>query len=216
MHDDGRPLGRAIRLDTFNNSWYSPGGSALRRALWFFFGQPFLAARWQPLSNLRRGLLRLFGARIGKGVVIKPGVRIKYPWRLSVGDHVWIGEDCWIDNLADVSIGSHACLSQDVYLCTGNHDWSDRSFGLRPGEIVIGNGSWIGARAVLGPGVQTGDGSIAALGSVVNRAIPAWEVHAGNPAQFVRTRHLSTSIQSNSLPSTSPMDSKTGITENKK
>ena len=70
--------------------------------------------------------------------MVKPGVRVKYPWRLRVGDHAWLGEDCWIDNLADVQIGAHACISQAAYLCTGNHDWADPAFALILGPITIG------------------------------------------------------------------------------
>jgi putative colanic acid biosynthesis acetyltransferase WcaF len=143
-----------------------------------------------PSSGVRVRLLRLFGASIGTGVVIKPGVRIKYPWLLTVGDHSWIGEDCWIDNLATVRIGNNACLSQGSYLCTGNHDWSDPAFGLIVKPITLADGSWVGAKAMICPGVDLGVESIAAAGSVVMKSIPAGEIHAGNPAEFVRRREL--------------------------
>jgi putative colanic acid biosynthesis acetyltransferase WcaF len=178
----------AVRLRKFDNSWYQPGRSRAWQALWFFAGLPLLRSALLPSSGIRVWLLRRFGAAIGQGVIIKPGVRVKYPWRLTVGDDCWIGEDCWIDNLAAVRLGRDAVLSQGVYLCTGNHDWSDPAFGLRIGPITLADGAWVGARAVVAPGVSLGDSAIAAAGSVVTRSIPAGEVHAGNPASFVKQR----------------------------
>ena len=143
-----------------------------------------------PFSGLRVKLLRLFGACVGRGVVVKPGVRVKYPWRLTIGDHCWIGEDCWIDNVADVRIGSNVCLSQATYLCTGNHDWTDPAFALTAQDIALEDGAWVGAKAVVCPGVTVGEGAIVTAGAVAVRSIPAWEIHAGNPAQFARHRQL--------------------------
>jgi putative colanic acid biosynthesis acetyltransferase WcaF len=122
------------------------------------------------------------------GVVLKPGVRVKYPWRLSIGKHSWVGEDVWIDNLVEVRIGANACVSQRAYLCTGNHDWSDQSFGLRVLPIVLEDGSWVGAGALVCPGVRIGHCGVAAAGSVVTKSIPAFEIHSGNPALFVKRR----------------------------
>lgn len=179
-----------VDLSSFDNSWYSPGRPAWLQILWFLGGLPLLRSSCIPSSGFRRGLLRLFGARIGKGVVIKPGVRVKYPWLLQVGDHTWIGEDAWIDNLAPVELGSNACLSQGVYLCTGNHDWTDPSFSLIVRPIVIHDGAWLGAKTVIGPGVEVAECAVAAAGSVVTRNLEASIVYAGNPAVAVRTRVL--------------------------
>ena len=177
-----------VDLSTFDNSWYSPGRPTWVQCLWFFLGLPLLRSSCIPSSALRRCLLRLFGARIGQGVVIKPGVRIKYPWLLQVGDHTWIGEDAWIDNLAPVQLGSNVCISQGVYLCTGNHDWTDPSFGLMVHPIVIHDGAWLGAKAVVGPGVEVAEFAIASAGSVVTRNLEAATIYAGNPAAAVRMR----------------------------
>jgi putative colanic acid biosynthesis acetyltransferase WcaF len=135
--------------------------------------------------------LRIFGAEVGRGIVIKPGVNVKYPWHLRLGDHVWLGEGCWIDNLTSVYIGDDVCISQGAYLCTGNHNWSDPTFGLKVDPIVLGDGSWVGARAIVSPGVTLGEGAVAASGSVVTKNIPNYEIHAGNPAALVRRRVLS-------------------------
>jgi putative colanic acid biosynthesis acetyltransferase WcaF len=129
---------------------------------------------------------------VGDRAVIKPGVRVKYPWHLRMGNDCWLGEDCWIDNLAAVTLGSDVCISQGAYLCTGNHDWNDPAFGLRTEPISLGDSAWVGARAMLAPGVQLGEGAVAAAGSIVSRSIPPWEVHGGNPASFLRKRQIRT------------------------
>ena len=177
-------------LSQFDNSWYSPGRSRLVRVLWFLVGAPILRCSLIPSSAIRRALLRLFGAHVGSGVIIKPGVRVKYPWRLSIGDNSWLGEDCWIDNLAQVSIGANVCISQGAYLCTGNHDWSDPAFGLMVKSIAVGDSAWIAAKALIAPGVSLGEGAVAAAGSVVTHDIPAYEIHAGNPAGLVKSRPI--------------------------
>jgi putative colanic acid biosynthesis acetyltransferase WcaF len=179
-----------VDLATFDNSWYKAGRSKAVVAMWFFFGLPIIRSSINPSSSLRRFLLRLFGADVAPGVVIKPGVRVKYPWRLVIGANSWIGEDCWIDNLDQVTIGRNACLSQGAYLCTGNHDWSDSAFGLMTKPITIGDGAWIGAMSVIGPGVVLGECAVALVGSVVTSSIPPFEMHAGAPSRLTKTRRF--------------------------
>ena len=179
-----------VRLRSFRNSWYCPGRSIFWQLGWFFLGLPLLRSSLIPSSAFRVRILRLFGATIGDGVVIKPGVRVKYPWRLAVGDACWLGEDCWIDNLADVCIGNNVCVSQGTYFCTGNHDWTDSSFGLIVKPITLQDGSWAGAKAILAPGVTLGECAIASAGSVVTKNIPPYEIHGGNPAVFLKQRHV--------------------------
>jgi putative colanic acid biosynthesis acetyltransferase WcaF len=179
-----------IDLSQFDNSWYAPGRSRLVQALWFLFGAPLLRSRNLPWSGMRTALLRLFGARIAPGVVIKPGVRVKYPWLLSVGAQTWIGEEAWIDNLSPVTLAANVCISQGAYLCTGNHDWSDPAFGLIVEPIAFEEGAWAGARSLIGPGVTLHRGAVAVAGSVVTKDIPAFEIHAGNPARFIRIRRI--------------------------
>ena len=181
-----------VRLRDYDNSWYHPGRSRVWQIGWFFIGSPILRCSVLPSSALRVSLLRFFGAEIGNGVVIKPCVRVKYPWHLKVGNDVWLGESCWIDNLTAVRIGHDACISQGAYLCTGNHNWSDPKFSLAVEPITVGDGAWIGAKAFVAPGVVLGEESVAAAGSVVSRNIPAHEIHAGNPAAFVKTRRIVT------------------------
>ena len=180
--------GVRVDLSAYDNAWYQPG-PFWKRALWLALGER-LVRSWLPFSGMRTRLLRLFGASVGTGVTIKPGVRVKYPWFLVVGDHTWIGEDCWIDNLTTVRIGSNVCLSQGAYLCTGNHDWTDPAFGLRVAPVLCMDGSWAGAKSVLGPGATLGVCAVAAAGAVVTGVVPDYEIYAGNPATFARRRVL--------------------------
>ena len=180
-----------VRLESYNNAWYHPGGSFLKRALWMLVAQPLFASAWLS-SSLRIRLLRAFGARVGNGVVIKPAVQIKYPWHLELGDHCWIGEHVWIDNLTTVRIGANCCASQGAYFCTGNHDWSDAAFALRIEPISLYDGAWAGAMCRLLPGAVLREGAIAAAGSVITGTVPPYEIFSGNPASFHRRRSLKT------------------------
>jgi putative colanic acid biosynthesis acetyltransferase WcaF len=173
-----------VDLGAFDNRPdYHPGRGWLARGVWYFVGLLLFESGWVPLSGVKRWLLRRFGARVGQGVVIKPNVRIKYPWRLTIGDHCWIGQDVWIDNVADVDVGDHVCISQQAYLCTGSHDYQRRSFDLVTGTIRIGNGAWIGARALLLGGVTVHANAVIAAASIVTRDVAAAAIVAGNPAR---------------------------------
>lgn len=177
-----------MRLDRYQKGYYQPGAPLWKQLLWFYWGQPILQSRLIPFSMLKVLLLRAFGAQVGQAVRIKPGLKVKFPWRLRIGDQVWLGEEAWIDNLAPVTIGSHSCISQGVYLCTGNHDWSREDFHLRLGEIQIEEGCWIAAQAVIGPGVIVHRGAVLCLGAVALSSLQAETIYAGNPAQAVKSR----------------------------
>jgi putative colanic acid biosynthesis acetyltransferase WcaF len=180
----------SIDLSRPDNSELVRGAPLWVEALWYFLGQPLLRSHMVTSSAFRCMLLRIFGAKLGTGVYIKPGLRVKFPWYLEVGDHSWLGEDLWIDNLAQVSIEAHCCLSQGAYLCTGNHDWTSVNMRLFRRPIICKRGSWIGAKAVLCPDVVVGNGAVITAGSVVTKSVPDMEIHAGNPAQFVKYRQL--------------------------
>jgi putative colanic acid biosynthesis acetyltransferase WcaF len=183
-----RKMGEIPDLQRYSVGDFRPGRPLLICILWVIL-QPLLLSSWLPGSWHRRLLLYVFGAQIGVGVVIKPRVRVKFPWRLKVGDYTWIGEDVWIDNLADVKIGSNCCLSQGVYLCTGSHDWSRKSFDLIHRSIVIEDGVWIAARASVGPGVRIREGVVLAFGSVATSNLVPWSIYAGNPVKLIRSRN---------------------------
>lgn len=177
-----------MRLDQYTLGHYTPGATSWRQMGWYFIGSPLVQSYWLPLSGVKVQILRWFGAKIGDGVRIKPGVRVKFPWRLTIGNFVWIGENTWIDNLAEVTIADHVCISQDVYLCTGNHNWSQPNFDLMTAPIQLETESWIAARATIGPGVVVGQGAVLALGAVANQSLEPMTIYAGNPAQPVKLR----------------------------
>jgi len=174
----------AVDLSSYNGGGYSPGRGILVQTLWYLTSLLLFESGLLPSSRVKRGLLRLFGARVGAKAVIKPHVRIKFPWRLALGDHVWLGQEVWIDNLADVTIGSNVCLSQRVYLCTGSHDYGRPTFDLITRPIIIEEGSWVAASALVLPGVRIGAGAVVAAGSVVTKEIPPGTIAAGQPARI--------------------------------
>ena len=177
-----------VSLDKFDNSDYDPGAKAGKRLLWYIVNAVVFASWLLPYSKFKVSLLRIFGAKIGRGVVIKPKVNVKYPWLLEVGDHCWIGEGVWIDNLARVSLGNHVCLSQGAYLLTGNHNYKSSAFDLITGKITIKQGAWVGAKSTVSPGVVMGECSVLAVGSVATHSTKAYGIYQGNPAQQVKER----------------------------
>ncbi len=181
-----------VDLSVPDNSEYDKGRPWLVIALWHFIGAPLLRSNWLPVSSVKVALLRAFGAHIGTGVYIKPGIKVKFPWYLRVGDYSWVGEHVWIDNLCPVTIGSHVCVSQGAYLCTGNHDWTTPNMKLFTRRINLRDGCWVGAMSVVCPDVTLGEGAVLAAGSVAAKEIPAFEIWAGNPARFVRVRQVRT------------------------
>lgn len=186
MHADQR-----VDLSTYDGTIHKPGVNVFIRASWYIVNAMIFSSWFIPSYRIKNRVLKWFGAKVGKGVVIKPRVNIKYPWRLELGKYAWIGEGVWIDNIAEVRLGAHSCISQGVYLCTGNHDWSDPAFGLIIEPISIGEQSWVGAFSIICPGVNVGEGAVIAAGSVVTKDAKCWMIHSGNPASAIRPRVLS-------------------------
>lgn len=176
-------------LSKFNNDWYKPGGSLFKRAMWYMVNICFFKSSF-PFYGPKRFLLRMFGARVGKGVVIKPHVSVKYPWRLRIGNYVWIGEHVWIDNLANVTLCDNSCISQGAMLLCGNHNYKKTTFDLMIREIVLEEGAWAGAQTVICPGVKLGANSLLTVGSVATSSIDANWIYQGNPAQKLKERVL--------------------------
>lgn len=176
-------------LAAFNNSWYKPGAPAIMRVFWYLANAWFMKS-WIPGSFWRVFLLRTYGAKIGKGVVIKPGVNIKYPWRLEIGDHSWIGEKVWIDNLDQVRIGNHCCVSQGALLLCGNHNYKKVAFDLITGPIVLEDGAWVGAMCTVTANVTLFSHAVLSAGSIASKNLDAYSIYTGNPAVKVREREI--------------------------
>jgi putative colanic acid biosynthesis acetyltransferase WcaF len=171
-----------MRLDLYNNAEFKRGAGTLKEGLWILCKSLFFLPALPWPSGLRVFLLRLFGARVGTGVVIRSGVNISFPWRFEAGNHVWIGEDVTILSLASVTLGSSVCVSQKAFLCTGSHDWKAEAFTLQTRAITIEGQVWIAAQAFVGPGVTVGHGSVVAAGTVLMKPIPPDSIAMGNPA----------------------------------
>ncbi len=175
-------------LSRYDNSWYDPGAGKFKIALWYFVNVLFITNPLNPLSGLKVFLLRIFGAKVGRGVVIKPSVNIKYPWFLEIGDYTWIGEHVWIDNLAMVKIGKNCCISQGAMLLCGNHNYKKTTFDLIVKPITLEDGSWVGAMSTVCPGVTLKTHSILTVDSVATETLEAYSLYKGNPAVKIRER----------------------------
>lgn len=174
---------RLINLANYQ-SGMDRGAPRWKEAAWVACRMLFFLPRVPLPSIFRAGLLRLFGAKIGAGLVIRSGVSITFPWRLVIGDHVWLGEEALIHNLALVTIGSHCCISQRAFLCAASHDFRDSNFALVLKPIAVGSGCWIAAQAFVGPGTKIGDGSMICAASMVAGCVPPYSMVRGNPAQI--------------------------------
>ena len=176
-------------LSSYNNDWYVPG-SKLKIAFWFLINAFFFKGSWNISSNVKIFWLRVFGATVGKGVIIRQTVNIKYPWKLDIGNHCWIGEGVWIDNLDQVTMEDNVCISQGAYLLCGNHNYKSSSFDLMTAPIYLQQGSWIGAKAVVGPGVTLGSHAVLSLGAVATKDLEPYTVYSGNPAIAIHKREI--------------------------
>jgi putative colanic acid biosynthesis acetyltransferase WcaF len=171
-----------MKLDQYDNSGFERGAAPLRELLWWLV-RSLCFAPWFPLpSGLKVGLLRVFGAKVGRGVVIRSRVNITFPWKLEIGDHVWIGDEVMILSLDRVKIGSHVCISQRAFLCTGSHRFRSENFDLTTKPISIGDGCWVAANVFIGPGVTLSGNTCCSAGAVVLSSAGPDVVLSGNPA----------------------------------
>lgn len=178
-----------MNLSSYDNSWYYPGNK-LKIFIWILFSFLLFNSSLPIPSKVKVFVLRIFGAKIGNNVVIKPGCKIKYPWNLSICDNVWLGENCWIDNLTKVIIENNCCISQGAYIFTGNHNYKKGTFDLMLNSITLKAGCWIGAKSVVCPNVTVGECSILTVGSVATVSLQPFSIYQGNPAIFKRKREF--------------------------
>ncbi|MEJ0099910.1 MAG: putative colanic acid biosynthesis acetyltransferase [Pseudomonadota bacterium] len=163
-------------------------GNRCARLLWGMAYWLLFRTSPRPLHAWRSTLLRCFGAHIGRNCHIYPRVRIWAPWNLRCGDVVAIADEADIYNAWRITLGSHATISQQAYLCTASHDIDDAAFPMTGAPIDIAEHAWVCARATVLPGVKLQPGAVLALASVATRDLDAWSVYAGIPARFCRRR----------------------------
>lgn len=171
----------------FDKKDFSTGASSLKIMCWYFVSAIFIRSGIIPFSTVIVFILKLFGAKIGKDVRIKPYIYIHYPWKLVIGDHSWLAE-CRIENLAQVTIGKNVCVSQKAMLLTGNHDFSVQGFDLITKAITLENGVWIGANAVVCPGITANSHAVLTVGSIATKNLDAYGIYQGNPAVKIKDR----------------------------
>jgi putative colanic acid biosynthesis acetyltransferase WcaF len=172
-----------MRLDRYDNSEFSRGASLAKEFLWWVV-RSLLFAPWFPVpSALKVAALRLFGAKVGRGVVIRSRVNVTFPWKLTIGDHVWIADEVLIMSLERVTIGSHVCISNRAFLCTGSHRFHSPDFELVTKPIEIGDGCWIASNVFIAPGITLGPGTFCTASAVVLNSSAPDQVLSGNPAR---------------------------------
>lgn len=176
-------------LSQYDNSWYKHP-PFWKNVLWFVVSAIFLNSYFPLPASFKCLILKTFGAKVGRKVMIKPKVNIKYPSLLVIGNNVWIGEGVWIDNLTEVTLEDNVCLSQGAMLLTGNHDYTRSTFDLNVGEIKLEEGVWVGAKAVVCPGITCHSHAVLAVNSVAVKNLDAYGVYQGNPAQWIRERKI--------------------------
>lgn len=178
-----------IRLKDFEPSInLDRGAGRIKEMFWYLTKMFFFLSAFPYPSILKVRLLRLFGAKAGHGVIIKPRVNIHMPWKLEIGDDVWIGEEVFILNFEKVTIGSNVAISQRAFLCCGNHDYRSPAMLYRNAPITLEDGAWVGASSFVGPDVTIGVDTVVAAGSVVTRSLPANGIYSGNPPKLQKNR----------------------------
>jgi putative colanic acid biosynthesis acetyltransferase WcaF len=136
----------------------------------------------------RRLLLRLFGAKVGVGVLVRPSAIITYPWKVALGDYVWIGDDVVLYSLGPIVIGNNAVVSQRCYLCCGSHDVESVSFAICSDPVVIEDEVWLALDVTVLPGATIGRGAVVGARSTVVKSLAGGWVYLGSPAKAVRRR----------------------------
>ena len=177
-----------VDLSSFSTKGFDRGAGALKEGLWRLVSLGLYELCPLKLSALKGAVLRWFGASVGHGVVFKPNVKITFPWKLTLGDHVWLGEECWLLNLAPITLDSNVCVSQRALLCTGSHNYKTPGFDLITKPIRVESGAWIGAAAFVGPGVSVGSHAVLTAGSVATKDLEPYGIYQGNPAVLIKKR----------------------------
>ncbi|PGQ81619.1 putative colanic acid biosynthesis acetyltransferase [Priestia megaterium] len=183
-----RKLDNKILLSKYEQSNFSRGRSGIYILLWWLIQGTIFRYSMHNMYDWRNFLLRLFGGKIGSGVKIRSSAKFTYPWKVTIGENSWIGDNVQFYSLDKICIGSNCVVSQESYLCTGSHNIKDSHFGLITKPIVIKDGAWVASDVFVYPGVTINEMAVIAARSTVIKDIPANEVHAGSPAKYVKKR----------------------------
>ena len=184
-----RPLSQ-VDLRQYDQSWYSSGRPKWMILLWWLLQATLFPLTLHAHHAPRRRLLRLFGAKVGKQVVIRPSARFHYPWKVAIGDYSWIGSGVELYSLDQIRIGEHCVISQNSYLCTGSHNLADPTFGLQTAPITLENGVWVATDCFIGPGVTIGSNTVVGARSSVFSDLPAQQICLGTPCRPYKERHI--------------------------
>lgn len=170
-----------VDLSQYDQSGFDRGRPGWFVILWWFVQAVTFPLTLHPASGIRCWILRRFGATIGQNVVIRPTARFTFPWKVTIGDHCWIGDDVVFYSLDQITLGDHCVVSQKSYLCTGSHDIADPAFGLKTAPINLQDGTWVATDCFLAPGVEVGMNSVVGARSSVFKSLPAGYVCLGTP-----------------------------------
>ncbi len=176
------------KLNTFQLPKNFRGRNPIIVQFWWLTQGTLFRMSPQFMYGFRRFLLRLFGAKIGKKVIIRPSVKITYPWKLRIGDYSWIGDQVDLYTLGNIIIGKNVVISQKSYLCTGSHDYLKEDFSIFQKPIIIQDQVWVASDVFIAQGITIGEGSIVAARSSVFKDIPSNKICAGSPVKIIRER----------------------------
>lgn len=175
-------------LDKFKLPKNFRGRGAIIVQLWWLVQGVLFRTSPQFMYGWRRFLLRLFGAKVGKNVIIRPTARVTYPWKVSIGDHSWIGDDVVLYSLGEIEIGNNVVISQKSYICTGSHDYLSEDFSIFEKKITIHDKCWLATDVFVAPGVTIQEGSVVGSRSSVYKDLKPNKVYVGNPAKETKDR----------------------------
>lgn len=176
------------KLNKFKLPLNFRGRKAITVQLWWFIQSTLFSCSPQFMYKWRNFLLRLFGAKIGNNVIIRPTAKITYPWKLTIGDNSWIGDYVELYTLGEIVIRNNVVISQKSYLCTGSHDYTKSSFDIFSKKITIEDQAWLATDVYIAPGVTIGAGSVIAARSSVFKDMPSEMICKGTPAKPIRHR----------------------------
>lgn len=175
-------------LSEYRNPKDFRGKSKLYVQLWWIVYALLFRPSPQVFYGWRRFLLKLFGAQIGKGVLLRPTAQITYPWKLNIGDYSWIGDEVVLYSLGNINVGSHTVISQRCYICTGTHDYNETNFPIYANEINIEDQCWLATDVFVSPGVTIKSGTVVGARSTVMNDLNSFSVYVGSPAKFLKNR----------------------------